>query len=97
MDRRPPDASLSILIAERGENIIPTLLERLELEKDELFQASLIEVFRVMSLKGHLRRRDDVIKRIEAVVGKMKISTYRQMAGEELADIESNSVTPNSQ
>src|SRR5688572_5383050 len=36
MRSRPPASSLSLLIAERGEFIVPALLEKLENERDEL-------------------------------------------------------------
>lgn len=92
MKRRPPESSLSLLIAERGESVIPILLPRLEAEKDELFQYAIIDVFRVMSVKGYLRGREDVINRIRQVVARMKISTFREMAENDFSDIEKNSV-----
>ncbi|HEY2974226.1 MAG TPA: hypothetical protein VGJ48_17050 [Pyrinomonadaceae bacterium] len=91
MNRRPPDSSLPLLIAERGEGAIPTLLDRLEAEKDELFQYGIIDIFEVMSVKGYLRDRRDVVDRIRRVVAKMKISTFREMAEKDLSKIEQNS------
>ena len=91
MNRRPPDSSLPILIAERGEGVISTLLDKLEVEKDELFQYGIIDIFAVMSVKGDLRDRRDVIDRIRRVVAKMKISTFRELAAKDLSKIEQNS------
>jgi hypothetical protein len=91
MNRRPPDSSLPLLIAERGEGAIPTLLDKLEAEKDELFQYGIIDIFEVMSVKGYLRNRRDVVDRIRRVVSKMKISTFREMAEKDLIKIQQNS------
>jgi hypothetical protein len=91
MNRRPPDSSLPLFIAERGEAAIPTLLDKLEAEKDELFQYGIIDIFEVMSVKGYLRDRRDVINRIRQVVAKMKVSTFREMAQKDLSQIEKNS------
>jgi hypothetical protein len=92
MNRRPPDSSLTLFIAERGEAAIPTLLDKLETEKDEMFQYGIIDIFEVMSVKGYLRNRRDVIDRIRQMVAKMKISTFRDMAQEGLSQIEKNSL-----
>lgn len=92
MNRRPPASSLSLLIAERGEAAIPTLLQKLEAEKDELFQYAIIDVFEVMSVKGYLRDRRDVIDRIRQVVAKMKVPTFREMAEKDLDQIKKNSL-----
>lgn len=91
MNRRPPDSSLPLFIAERGEGVIPTLLDKLEVEKDELFQYGIIDIFEVMSVKGYLRERRDVVDRIRRVVAKMKVSTFREMAEKDLSKIEQNS------
>ena len=91
MNRRPPASSLSILIAEKGESLIPTLLQKLEIEKDELFQYAIIDIFEVMSVKGQLRGRKDVISRIRQVVLNMKSSTFREMSEQDLKEIEKNS------
>jgi hypothetical protein len=92
MNRRPPDSSLTLFIAERGEAAIPTLLDKLETEKDEMFQYGIIDILEVMSVKGYLRNRRDVIDRIRQIVAKMKISTFRDMAQEGLSQIEKNSL-----
>ena len=48
MNRRPPDNSPALFIALRGEPAIPTLLDKLEAERDELFQYKIIYIFRLM-------------------------------------------------
>jgi hypothetical protein len=90
MGRRPPDSSLPLFIADRGETAIPTLLDKLDTEKDEMFQYGIIDIFEVMSVKGYLRNRRDVIERIRQMVAKMKISTFRDMSREALSQIEKN-------
>jgi len=90
MNRRPPASSLSLLIAERGEPVIPALLQKLEGEKEEPFQYAIIDVFEVMSVKGQLRGRKDVVGRIRQVVANMKDSTFREMAKRDLDEIEKN-------
>jgi hypothetical protein len=91
MNRRPPDIALAIPIADRGESTIPVLLEKLEREKDEQFQYVIIDVFEVMSVKGYLRNKSEVITRIRQVVTKMRISILRDMALKDLEQIERNS------
>lgn len=90
MHRRPPDTSLALLIGERGESIVPALLAKLDGEKDELFQYAIIDVFEVMSVRGQLRGRKDVVDRIRQVVSNMKYPTFRQMAESKLEEIEKN-------
>jgi hypothetical protein len=70
MDRRPPATTLSLLIADRGESILPTLLEKLEREQDEQFQYGIIEILEVMSVKGYLRGKPDAILRIRQLSSK---------------------------
>jgi hypothetical protein len=91
MNRRPPANSLALFIAQRGEPAIPTLLDKLEAERDELFQYKIIYILELMSVKGYLRNRRDVVDRIRQVVAKMKVAAFREMAQEDLNKIEQNS------
>jgi len=91
LDRRPPDTSLSLFIADRGEPAIPILLGKLEKERDEQMQYVIIDVFEVMSVKGYLRDSSDVINRVQQVVTRMKSSILREMAQKDLEQIERNS------
>lgn len=88
--RRPPATYLADHIADRGAAAIPVLLEKVETEKDELFQSGLIEVFEVMAEKGYLRNQPQAIKRIREVVAAMKIPTFKETAQEDLEKIEKN-------
>ena len=91
LDRRPPERSLAIYIANRGAEAISPLLEKLEGEKDELSQYGIIDILQVMSVKGYLRNRPDALNRIRRVVAQMKISSFREMSEQALKDIEQNS------
>jgi len=91
MTRRPPHTTLALLIADRGEDAVSPLLDKLETERDELSQYSIIRILAVMSLKGHLRNRSDVADRVRQVIARMTIPTFREMAKEELNTIEQNS------
>ena len=88
MDRRPPSTTWSLLIADRGESIVPILLEKLEKEPDEQFQYGIIGIFEVMSVKGYLRGKFDAILRIRRVVLNMKTPLFRDLAQETLQKIE---------
>jgi hypothetical protein len=91
LDRRPPEISLAIYIANRGEPAIPVLLKRLESEKDELFQYGIVDILEVMSMKGTLRNKPDLVNRVRQVVARMKIPTFREMSEASLKTIEKNS------
>lgn len=90
MARLPPETVYAAYIAERGESAVEPLAERLEGERDELTQVSIINVFEMMAVKGHLRGRRDVVERIRQVAGRMKFSAFREMAQESLTRIERN-------
>ena len=92
-NRRPPATYLADYIADRGESAIPSLLQTLEMEKDELFQSGIVDIFEFMSSKGHLRNKSEAINRIRLVVARMKISTFKEMAEQNLDKIEKNSAS----
>lgn len=84
MNRRPPDSYLAGYIADRGEPVIPILLTKLERESDELTQVSIIRIFELMALDGHLRNRADVLSRIRTVISHMRIKVFKDMASQSL-------------
>ena len=73
MRGKPPDLDLADVIADRGEAAIPLLMNRLKTSKDEMDQEDLIRVFEVMSDKGYLRGRTNVVSAISDVVDQMKL------------------------
>ena len=74
----PANLSVAYALAERGEPIVPVLLDRLEHEEDEQNQEPIIYVFEVMYKTGHLRDREDVVNAIRRTVSKMKNPTVSQ-------------------
>ena len=89
MDHRPSETGLTVPIAERGDSIIPALLDQLEKEKDELTQLVIIDVFEVMSIKGTLRDRPDVVSKIQKATNRMKFP-FKEHAERELNSIVKN-------
>ena len=87
----PPDRELAYQIAERGDAAIPLVVGRLMAEKDELDQKNLIYALEIMSDKGHLRNRKDVIAQISKVIDEMKIQPFKEDSLEMLKRIEINS------
>jgi hypothetical protein len=91
MNVEPPDLSLADKIADRGETAIPSLIEKLKTSQREIDQEDIIYVFEVMSDRGLLRGRKDVIAEISQVIDNMKISQEKQTSEERLKKIEINS------
>ena len=91
MKQEPPDLELAYEIADRGEVAIPLLIERLKTTKDEMDQEDLIRVFEVMSGKGYLRGRTDVVSAISDVVDDMKLAPIKEDSQESLKKIRINS------
>ncbi|HEX6184771.1 MAG TPA: hypothetical protein VFZ44_12880 [Pyrinomonadaceae bacterium] len=83
-----PPADFSGVIAERGEQVLPALLDRLESTEEESFQDDLIHVLEVMAKAGKLRQRRDVVERVRGVVSKMKFDQFKGSAQKRLATIE---------
>lgn len=65
-----PATGLAYDIAQRGEEIIPDLLDRAEMEKDDA-KEKLIDVFEILSNNGDLRGRQVVLNELDSIVGSM--------------------------
>lgn len=91
MKVEPPDLGLADEIADKGESVIPMLVETLKTSEKEIDQEDIIYVFEVMSDHGILRGRKDLIAEIGKVVDNMKISQIKQRSLERLKKIEVNS------
>lgn len=87
----PPQAGLAYDIADKGEPAIAVVVQRLRTSNDELDQEHLIYVLEVMSDRGLLRGRKDVIADISQVIDNMKISQMKQTSEERLKKIQINS------
>jgi len=90
MHRRPPTVGLAYEIAQGGEKIIPELTNALRSEKDEWMQNAIIEIFRVMSIKGYLNGKQSTIDEIREIVSRMKVSAIKNEAQASLKEIETN-------
>jgi len=88
MHVEPPDTGLADEIAERGESAIPTVMQKLKTANREIDQEDLIYLFEVMSARGLLRGRKDVIADITLVIDNMKITQVKQRSKERLKKIE---------
>src|SRR5262249_1368444 len=88
MQLRPQQLIWAWDIADGGEKVIPELLGRMKSEQSERTQAELIFIFRIMSRRGYLRDRQDVVEAIREAVSHMGRS--RNWAQESLDEIEEN-------
>ena len=90
MRQEPPSIGLAYDIADHGVTIIPLLIERLKAAKSEMDQKYLIYVFEVMSDRGYLRGRTDVVSAISDVVDRMKLAPIKEDSQELLKKIRIN-------
>ncbi len=88
--RHPPDQGLAWEIADGGEKIVPFLLDRLKAEKSEGDQENIIFIFQVMSRKGHLHGKRDVISQVKQVISAMNYSDVQARNQQRLEEIERN-------
>lgn len=88
MHVEPPDTGLADEIAERGDSAIPTVMQKLKTAEREIDQEDLIYLFEVMSDRGLLRGRKELIADITQVIDNMKISQVKQRSEERLKRIE---------
>lgn len=88
MHVEPPDMGLANEIAERGDSAIRAVMQKLKTSEREIDQEDLIYLLEVMSDRGLLRGRKDVIADITQVIDNMKISQVKQRSEERLKKIE---------
>jgi hypothetical protein len=91
MRAEAPDLALADDIAARGSEVIPFVLAKLRSAKSEVDQADLIYLLEVISDRGYLRGRKDVVSEVSNVIDSMKISQTRQTSLESLRKIQINS------
>ena len=84
----PYNVGLAYSIAERGEDALPSLTERLRAEKDEVNQEAIIYVIEIMYKRGYVRGREDVVELVRGVVAGMKDKAPKEVAEESLRAIE---------
>ncbi len=91
MKQEPPDLELANQLSDRGEEAIPLLRERLKDAKSEVDQHDLIYVFELMSRKGHLRGKTQLVAEISDVVDAMTIAPVKEDTRDILKRIRINS------
>ena len=91
VQRHPPDYGFANDIAQRGEGIIPLLVERLKREKDESKQRDIIYIFKALADEGGLSNRQEVITLIEQVTFAMKPGVARDESYNLLRDVKRQS------
>jgi hypothetical protein len=91
MHVEPPDMGLADLVAKRGESATPIVVQKLKTADREIDQEDLIYLLEVMSDRGLLRGRKDVIADISQVIDNMKISQVKHTSEERLKKIQINS------
>jgi len=86
----PPVLSFAYDIAGEGEKNLPYLLERLERESNEMRKHDIIVIFgAIQTISVDLRKRDDVMSRLQTVVDQMKEPIWKEMSEQSLQDIKS--------
>jgi hypothetical protein len=91
MKVHPPYSSLANDIAERGDSAVPLIIEKMKTVKSDMDQFNLIYLLEVMSGRGTLRGRKDVVAEISQVIDGMKFDIVRERSLESLKKIEINS------
>ncbi len=90
MTVHPPVIESAYIIAERGEEAIPFVLSKLKSVNNEQEQEDLIYILEVMSNRGHLRGKRDVVDEIRQVIMRMQIGIVRSESLQRLRRIEAN-------
>lgn len=88
MKVEPPQFGFAGTIADRGETAVPTVLKRLKSADREIDQEDLIYILEVMSDRGLLNGRQDIIPAVNEVINNMKITQVKQNSLEMLKRIE---------
>jgi len=91
MKTEPPNSSLAYSIADRGEQAVPVVVAKLKSLKNEGDQEDVIYVLEVMSDRGYLRGKKEVISQIRDVVDAMKLDLIKNRSSERLRKIQVNS------
>jgi hypothetical protein len=91
-NQMPFDYGYAYDIAEGGKKIIPIVLDKLKIEKDEDKQKDIIRIFHALAVKGYLSNREDIIDQLNQVVSGMKrTDSVKEESQRLLADIQEES------
>ncbi len=85
---KPQDQGPAFIIAERGEQVIPFLLDKLNTENKSTTEDILL-IFSALSKKGHLRDRKDVVGILEQHIAAMETGQGKEQAYKRLLEIQS--------
>lgn len=85
-----PPTDFSSIIADKGEEVIPFLLERLKTEKSETRQDLFIRIFEGLAIKKRLHGRQDVFDELKRIVSAMKSEEIKRTSEQRLKFIEDN-------
>jgi len=88
LEKIPMDTSQSIGIANRGKDIVPILLNKLSVEKDEVTKYGIILIFESMFAAGILKDDEMVINNIKKAISEMKTDFARNYSQRSLTRIQ---------
>jgi len=91
MKAKPPDLSFAQYVADRGEEVIPIVIAKMKTVRKEVEQEDLIYILELISDRGDLRGRKDIMAELSQIIDAMKIDTVRERSLEKLKKIEINS------
>ena len=86
-----PEVGLADEVANRGEAVIGPVIAKLKSVPSETDKYLMIHLLEVMSERGYLRGKKDVIAQISDVVDAMKMDSIKQRSAESLKKIQQNS------
>jgi hypothetical protein len=86
-----PDVGLADEVANRGEAVIGPIVAKLKSVSSETDKYEMIHLLEVMSERGYLRGKKDVIAQISDVIDAMKTDSIKHRSAESLKKIQLNS------
>lgn len=99
MSREPPDVQLGIWIAQRGDTVIPQLLQRLEQEPEDYRKEKLVLIFQQMQTYNYanLTKSEKTIERLKNVAAEMKDARWKRIADDYIKSIETTVFNENAE
>jgi len=86
-----PDVGLADEMANRGEVVIGPIIAKLKSVSSETDKYEMIHLLEIMSERGYLQGKKDVVAQISDVVGSIKTDSIKQRSAESLKKIQLNS------
>ena len=91
MRQSPPIMGYEYEIAGHGEKIVPILIEKLRIEKEDDSKLELIRILQVMSKRTDVHNKQDMIEQVGRSVSSIRFYQMRQKAQDMFEDIKKNS------